>query len=48
MKKDRANCALAPVLNLNCDFTPTFSHFIFLPVMFGNEEPFYPYSVNST
>jgi len=44
--KKRSNCVLTPVLNLNCDFTPTFFHFTFLP-LFGNEASFYPYSVTA-
>jgi len=45
--KKRSNCVLTPVLNLNCDFTPTFFHFAFLPLLFGNEASFYPYSVTA-
>ena len=42
------NCVIAPVLNFNYDFTLTFFHFAFLPLLFGNEASLYPYYVNST
>jgi len=44
----RGNCVFTPVLNSNCDFTPTFFDFAFLPLLFANEHSFYPYSVNSS
>ena len=43
----RGYCVLAPILNPNCDFTPIFFHFVFLPLLFQNEGLVYPYSVNS-
>ena len=27
-------CVFAPISNPNCDFTPTFFHFVFLPLLF--------------
>ena len=41
-------CVFTPVLNSNCDFTPIFFDFAFLPLLFANEHSFYPYSVNSS
>ena len=40
----RGYCVLAPILNLKCDFTPTFFHFVFLPLFFQNEGSVYPNS----
>jgi len=36
----RGNCVFTPILNFNCDFTSTFFHFAFLPLLFGNEASF--------
>ena len=40
--KYRDYCVLAPILTLNCDFTLTFSHFAFLPLLFHYEASVYP------
>ena len=34
----------APISNPNCDFTSTFFHFVFLPLLFQNEGSVYPNS----
>ena len=34
----------APISNLNCDFTSTFFHIVFLPLLFQNEGSVYPNS----
>ena len=37
-------CVFAPISNPNYDFTPTFFHFVFLPLLFQNEGSVYPNS----
>ena len=47
LSKKKGYWVLGPILNLNCDFTPIFFHFVFLPLLFQNEGSVYPYSVTA-